>query len=341
MIDINDILSRKVSFQRTAFAPISHELLIKDVLRGIKEERLSFIVKRLREYIADDDMESYGHYKKGLPGVTFSATFREKRRRDSLKVYNEIVVLDIDKLTSDELQNNKKMLFEDPYVISFWESPSQKGLKGLISLDYNLEITDFDFFHKIAFKKLVDYFQNKYKIVLDESGCDTTRLCFLSADADIVIKEQCSAFSIVQDDVELYSSAAKAYSTRQDTIRKVNKKDALLNAVGKNSQKNRLVIKSIIKYLNKRNLSITNTYDKWYRIAFAIANSFTYDIGEKYFLDLCRLDKENHNEIESINLLINCYETSNSAITFSTIFYYAQEVGYKPKMIKGDGSEGV
>jgi len=333
MTDSNFILNKKVSFQKSAFAPLTHELTIKDVLRGIKEERLNYIVDGLRELIAIGDMDSYGYQKKRLPAVTFSATFNEKRRRNDLKIYNQIIVLDIDKLTSSELDFNKKILKEDPYVVSSWESPSKKGLKGLIYLDFNLEITDIDFLHRIAFKKLVEYFQYNYKIELDESGSDTTRLCFLSSDANIVIKDACELFSVNQEDIELYSESVKAASTNKAVaVRKVNKKDALLNSVGKNSPKNRLAIKSIIKFLNKRNLSITNSYDKWYRIAFAIANCFSHDIGEGYFLLLCQLDKEKYNEIECRNLLINCYETTNYEIKFSTIIHYAQEVGYKQKI---------
>ena len=42
--------------------------------------------------------------------------------------------------------------------------------------------------------------------------------------------------------------------------------------------------------MTKRNLSITNSYEEWYRIALAIANTFTYEIGEKYFLKISKID---------------------------------------------------
>ncbi len=342
MTDIENILNYKVSFQKTAFAPLSHELLIKDVLRGIKEERLDYIVADLRKMLTEGNLDAYGQHKKKLPGVTFSGTFDNKRRRNDLKKYNQIIVLDIDKLSDTELDRDKEILKEDPYVISFWESPSKKGLKGLIYLDFEIEITDVDLFHRIGFKKLVDYFQNNYAIELDESGSDTTRLCFLSSDSSIEIKNEVRFFSVTASDIEMYSGTIKQSSSKKEKVeRRINKKDALLNANGKNLPQNRLTIKSILKFLTKRNLSITKSYENWYRVAFAIANSFTHDIGEGYFLKLCQQDKEKYNEIECKNLLINCYETTNSEIKFSTIFHYAQELGYKPKNKKGNGSEGV
>ncbi|KYG82798.1 BT4734/BF3469 family protein [Roseivirga echinicomitans] len=326
------ILYETVSFQRTAYAPLTHELPIKDVLRGIKEKRLEYIVSDLRKMLENGDKDLYDLHKKKLPGVTFSATFNTKRKRDDLKKYNQIVVLDIDKLTNNELARIKNVLLAETHVFSFWESPSRNGLKGLIYLNFEVEITNVDLLHRIAFKKLVDYFQSKYEIELDESGSDTTRLCFLSSDSNIVIKDEGSLFNISQVDIDKYSTTIKPSTSKKDkAVRRVNKKDALLNANGKNLPKNRLSIKSIIRFLNKRDLSITKEYDSWYRVAFAIANSFTHDIGEDYFLKLCQQDKDKYNEIECKNILINCYETTNAEIKFSTIFHYAQEHGYKPK----------
>ena len=83
----------------------------------------------------------------------------------------------------------------------------------------------------------------------------------------------------------------------------------------------------IIKQISQE----VSDYDKWYRVAFAISNTFTHDIGEKYFMKLCELDGDNHNEIESKNLLVNCYETTGGDIKFQSIYHYAQELGYKPK----------
>ncbi len=341
MKDLENILDNKVSFQKTVFAPITHELKIKDILRGIKEERLYLIIEKLRKYLTDNNKDLYNQEKKFLPGVTFSATFNEKRRREKIKSYNSVIVLDIDKLNNEQLIKIKDILRDDKYVFSFWESPSKKGLKGLINISFDYVYENIDISHRIAFKKLVEYFQFNYEIDLDESGSDTTRLCFLSADKNLIIKKTISPFIITENDKEKYKPNIELSKGKTTTSkRKITKKDTLLNPIGKNLPSNRLTMKSIIKFLTKRNLSITNSYEKWYKVAFAIANSFTFDIGKEYFLKLCRLDNENHNEIESTNLLISAYETTNSKIKFNTIYYFTQEYGYKPKKLR-DGSEGV
>jgi hypothetical protein len=88
---------------------------------------------------------------------------------------------------------------------------------------------------------------------------------------------------------------------------------------------------SIIKFLTKSGNSITRNYKQWYQVSFAIANTFTYDIGLKYYIALCKLDGKSFNETQSINMLNYCYENSDGKFTFGTIVYFAQEVGYKER----------
>lgn len=339
------ILTKKASFQKTVFAPLSHELKIKDILRGIKEQRLEHIIHKLRTHLKEENVELYNQEKKFLPGVTFSAVFNSKRRRENIEVYNEIIVLDIDKLNQEQMLKYKEILLKDKYVFSFWESPSKKGLKGLVKLYFEYEYDNIDISHRTAFKKLLTYFYQNYGIELDESGSDTTRLCFLSSDENLVLKEKASQFIIKENDIIKAKSNIESKKgnliKKEKTVRNINKKDALYNPKGRNNPSNRFAIKSIIKFLSKRNLSITNTYEKWYKVAFAISTSFTYDIGEKYFLSLCRLDKEKHNEIESKNLLVSCYEKTDFKISFNTIYHYTKEYGYKSKNIVRDGNEDV
>ena len=198
------ILNKEASFQKTVFAPLSHELKLKDILRGIKEQRLESIIHKLRTHLKEENIELYNQEKKFLPGVTFSAIFIGKRRRENVKVYNEIIVLDIDKLSQGQMLKCKDILLKDKYVLSFWESPSKKGLKGLIKLSFEYKYDDIDFAHKTAFKKLLTYFKQNYGIELDESGSDTTRLCFLSSDKGLVLKDEVTQFIVNESDIVKY-----------------------------------------------------------------------------------------------------------------------------------------
>lgn len=158
----------------------------------------------------------------------------------------------------------------------------------------------------------------------------------MTYDSCLVIKEYFKPFL-----VDLESSISSFNTTDDNNIdpiglnvkleikgddKGINKRH--LNPVGKNNPANKREILSIIKYLQLKNKTITSSYYSWLRTAMAISNTFSYDLGEKYYLKLCRQDKDLHDEIRSQNLLINCYNTSQGVITFATIVYLAKEQGY-------------
>ncbi len=264
-----------------------------------------------------------------LSGVTFSASFRGKKRsRDEILSYSELLVIDIDKLGLEKVDRVRQILLKEEHVSSFWNSPSNLGVKGLISLDFSLVTDQFDanILHKAAFSRLVKHFYEMYSITLDKSGSDITRLCFCSYDPELVLKKEAKKFQIDNEDFE-----AEKGNVQKRSVQKVNTmlRKGLFNPEGRNKTHDRFRVQSIIKFLSKRNLSITREYPHWYKVAYAISSTFTYDIGEKYYLRLCRLDHERHDEISSKNMLRYCYENNKGQITFSTVVYLAKQQGYK------------
>jgi hypothetical protein len=327
-VSIEKILDIKVSYQ-DHFWTVIKETTLKSILEEIRGEKHQRFTNYLREFYFSNDMENYGIHKRQLPVVTFCGSFKTKRTKDSLKEYNYLVVLDIDKLGLNELERVKQSLLNDKYVFSFWESPSKDGVKGLVHIKYNFEIAKngVDYSHKIAFNQLVKYFGEKHSIELDRSGSDITRLCFVSCDKMMVLKEKIEPFEIENSPVP---TTTKIQKTTKPTNSK-NIRDLLNNPKGKNNPLNRKTLTDITKFLTKNSLSVTHLYKEWYTVAFAICNSFTFDIGLKYFIGLSRLDVDKFDENECKNFLINCYENSRGEIGFNSIYYLASKKGFKNK----------
>ncbi|MBW8049946.1 MAG: hypothetical protein FVQ77_06335 [Cytophagales bacterium] len=339
LMDIKGIISKKVSFQPNAWSSIEKEISIEEVIKDTKRGRYAEEVNKLRWYLHNDEKDKYDIHKKRLPGVTFCANFNGNRKKELIRTYHNLVVLDIDKLENKELRRVKNLLENDKYAFTFWVSPSEYGIKGLIYLEYKFEIKKYgiDLAHRHAFEQITEYFKDKYSIDLDTSGSDTTRLCFLSYDSDLLFKTSIIPFPIVEpneDTSPLFNQPSEP-KKKVTKIRYSSSKDVLNNPKGKNNQRDRRTLVNIIKFLKKENISITSTYENWYRVAYAIANSFTHDIGEKYFLSLCELDGVNHDENQSKNMLLYCYQNSNGNIKFKTIVFLATIKGYK---IKGNST---
>jgi hypothetical protein len=333
MISISDILKLKVSYQVNTWSNISKESTIECILSQIKSDIHKTEIEILRNHLINGDKEYYDNYKKQLPSVTFSAVFNSKRTRENFEKYNPVIVLDIDKLDTIQIETTYNCLLSDDYVFAFWRSPSNNGYKGLVAIGYQFETAeiDVDILHKTAFKKLSEYFFNKYGIVLDRSGSDITRLCFLSYDDNLIQKVKLNSFEIFDDDV---MSPKKPGTKKEGQLNFSSNRDALYNPLGKNSLFDRKIMTDIIRFLNNKKLSITFNYEEWCKVAMAIANTFTFEIGLNYFSQLSSLDINKYNEVACTNFLINCFETRRGEVTFSSIIYLANQKGYRTKYQK-------
>lgn len=330
-LTIEDLLKLKISFQQDTWSEIKDNITLKQALDFIRNEILKKQIENLRASLLEGNKEFYDNNKKRLPAVTFSGNFETKRILKNLKQYVPIIVIDIDKLDIDRISVVESCLQAEDVVLSFWKSPSNNGFKGIVPIYYKIEdITklEIDYIHKCAFRKLSQYFFDAYKILIDKSGSDITRLCFMSSDKDLVLKEKVSFFEITTEDISI-AQKNKKYS--KQILRFSNSRNNLYNPANKNNQRDRRLMSDIIRYLYKKEKSITNDYDSWCKVAMSIANVFTFDIGLKYFKKLSILDKEKYNEITCTNFLINCYETRKGEINFSTIIYLANQQGYKTK----------
>jgi hypothetical protein len=334
----NDILKHKVSYQENTWANLSEEITIQKTLELIKSDIYKSKIKSLRTSLENGNKAEYDKHKVKLPAVTFCAKFEKKRRKEELKKYNSIIVIDIDKLEKEELKKVWCFLDKDPLIFTFWKSPSNKGIKGLISIQYKFELNNenLDLAHKSAFKKLSDYFKSNFDIELDKSGSDTTRLCFFSYDNELILKENYQSFEILESDLLVLNTEKKEKTIK---VKNVSSKDSLLNPLNRNNQSDRKTIGAIIKFLERKNSSITTSYENWYKVAMSISNSFTYDIGLNYFKRFSAIDKEKYDETNCANFLQNCYESRNGSIKFNSIIHLANEKGYLTKQQKKKGSE--
>ncbi|OXA82953.1 BT4734/BF3469 family protein, partial [Flavobacterium hercynium] len=291
---------------------------LKNIKTGIFQDQ----ILNCRKAYNQGEKDIYIKLKSQLPSVTFSGVFKNGRKIQNLEIYNNLMVIDIDKIAKNEIIILKKKLSADKYILALWISPSGFGLKGLIKIDSNINL------HKEIFNHLNQYFIDQYNIEIDKSGSDITRLCFSSWDPEIHYNSKSITFQ-----KQLFKNSTE--KTNPENI----KKHLLTFPIPSyeiDLKEDISLIKDIISFLNKKNVSITHNYLSWRNVALAISSSFSYEIGKDFFLQICRLDNEAHNELKSITLLDNCYKTSSchsgQKLTIKTVFYFAKEVGYKKSL---------
>lgn len=338
---IHKIFKSVVSFQSNTFSPITKELSIEETLNLIKSDHLKEKITILREFYLCNEKDSYNAEKLQLPAVTFCGNFDSERKKDKLINYNNLIVIDIDKLSVEQIVEYESKLSQDPYVVSYWRSPSNFGIKGIVKLKYNFEINDIDDAHKSAFNKLFNYFDEKHNIELDRSGSDTTRLCFLSHDYNLSIKSNYETFNIDENDLKENKIILNKISSKTKVYAK-SVKNALYNPENRNRGIDKREIKDMINYLKKGKIVISGEYENRYKIAYSIANTFTFEIGKIFFQSICEIEKDKYNQVRELKLLEYCYENNSGFIKFDYLKnLLKQKYNYKQKTLENAFSNGT
>lgn len=140
------------------------------------------IVEKIR---STKDKEEKERLKRSLPITLFSGKFKA-RNTESLEVYNNLVVLDLDNLKNVDVRRFE--LEQLPFVFACWVSPSGNGLKVLVKV-----LTQNHLGHFLALSKEIKG--------VDPSGKDICRATFLSKDEKIFINKD----AVVYDKVLLPS----------------------------------------------------------------------------------------------------------------------------------------
>ena len=291
--------------------------------------------------------------KSNMDAFLFSGEF-SSRHASALEHYTKILVFDLDHL--EDAYSTKELLKDDQFIIATWISVRGCGVKGLIPLDYSEieesvksddEEVNWVFCHKmLAFKQVEQYFKEKYDLILDSSGSDIGRLCFASYDSELVYKAKAMCFHVKKPsedgelknkkEVEKQPESRKPIHYDEKSVQKIERR--------KNNYARRKIV-SIIKFLSKQKKSITSSYDDWYLVGQAIANTFSYPTGKELYLRLCRLDGSRHDEEKSIRKLIECYqnndlETRMKYVTYSSIMRLAGEQKWSCRARSKDAEKG-
>ena len=323
------ILDTRISF----FIGKSHperEVSVREVLRTIGDETYARRINELRSLLEIGDNDKYKEQKKFLPAVTFSGIFKEKRAVETCKCYTHLMVFDIDHCPSNKMNVMAETLRNDMHVIAFWISPSGEGYKGLIRLEYGEEwtYTDDSEKHKCAFRQFAQYMLERNDIEIDKSGSDIPRLCFVSYDPAICIKDEYAPFvpnKKIEEDKEvkalLQAVPKRLFKKSPMTIAQYTKWNNFCGSAKhyRHHALYRMRTANIYKHLRQQGKSITDNYRNWVIVAYTIASWVHPYMGKELFLQLCRLDGKAHSEKNSVRLIEHAYRTLERKISYRYI----------------------
>lgn len=161
---------------------ITLDQVINEITSGMYSKKIT----EVRRLFLNGDIDVADSLKKTLPAITPSGVFVNKRTKDNLSEYSNIIVLDFDKV------ENLDQVFDEITKIEFtyccFRSPKGNGIKVFVNCDTDPNN------HEQTFNAIADYYSDILKIIVDRSGKDVSRLCFLSADEQLYYKPDCVIF---------------------------------------------------------------------------------------------------------------------------------------------------
>ena len=172
------------------FTEKTANLTLDEVMKQIQNGNCKKLVEQLRQLIAEGKDKDYSQQKKNLPSFTPCGTFDNGRKHNLITQYSGILILDIDKLTLEDLARVKEFAVNEKYTFAMFDSPSGKGLKILVKVSTGKDN------HLAAFNQVKDYYENFLKVKIDPTGKDLSRLCFFSWDPAAILKSDARIFQV-------------------------------------------------------------------------------------------------------------------------------------------------
>ncbi|TRX22030.1 VapE domain-containing protein [Flavobacterium franklandianum] len=203
------------------FNEVVEHKTISTILEEIKTGKYRPGIIYLRKSLAENKTEAYNKAKKSLPAFTPSGKFVGGRKLEFLADYSNCIILDIDKLSANDLQNAKHLANQNEFTYASFISPSGNGLKILVKINSDKAN------HKEAFLLVQAHYESILKLEIDKSGKDLTRLCFYSYDENLYYNENAKIFSVTEQEKEPKANIEREFKRTEPTI--VINSDAIYN----------------------------------------------------------------------------------------------------------------
>ena len=172
----------EVQLTKSLFNPKFEKKELSDVVEMIEQGALQASINKLRSL--NKGTEEYDKVKLGLPAIYPSCEFKSNSTRDiEIANYHPIVQLDYDGIEDGlELETYKQIISNKPFTQTCFISPSGKGLKVFIKVDYTIKDKE-DYVR--AFNAVREYYDDALSFESDEVIHNPNRACFLSYDPEV------------------------------------------------------------------------------------------------------------------------------------------------------------
>lgn len=274
---------------------------INQLYEAIKYGYLKDIILELRSSLAKDE---YDDIKKNeIPAITLSGEFSQRNNKSLIK-HSGLIQVDIDEV--DNYEQVFSILCEDQFTYLCFKSPGGKGIKAVVKIFPSAET------HKQQFLALEKYYKETYGLSLDPLCKDLSRCMLLSYDPEIYCNPHSSLFeqlekkpekkqAVLEEPRPVYLVPAKISGETEDLVERIT--TALLD----------------------NGIDITNSYDNWIRVGFALCTTLG-EQGRSYFHRIGSMHPH-YSFVESEREYSSLLAKNNGSIKLGTLVRLARLTG--------------
>lgn len=164
---------RKVSLFANCMQKAQQEITLDEVRARAGEAKHMHVIQQIEAAASRGDKDTADQLKRTLPAVVFGGIFRGGHAMKNLVEGSGLLVLDFDKLTTEQVETALRILREQPSVVMAAPSPTGRGIKVVVRTDHDPSR------HPEVFAYTSGYFESLLNLLVDQSGKDISRLCFL------------------------------------------------------------------------------------------------------------------------------------------------------------------
>lgn len=164
---------RKVSLFANCMQKAQQEITLEEVRARAGEAKHMHVIKQIEAAASRGDKDTADQLKRTLPAVVFGGIFRGGHAMKNLQEGSGLLVLDFDKLTTEQVETALRILRQQPSVAMAAPSPTGRGIKVVVRTDHDPSR------HSEVFAYTSRYFESLLNLLVDQSGKDLSRLCFL------------------------------------------------------------------------------------------------------------------------------------------------------------------
>lgn len=180
------------------FSRVSGSISLINLVEMIRSPKYHPIISKIRELMKEGKMDEMQRVKRQLDFFTITAQYGKERKPHSLLRYNDLITIDIDGLTSEQVTVLRPLIEEDPAtiicfrtakghgfkIIAYLKTEVSMGLRRMIWTAGEIAYAQLEEYHGRMYQLTQEHYERVTGVEVDTSGKDLSRGVFASYDPE-------------------------------------------------------------------------------------------------------------------------------------------------------------